>query len=164
MKPLRSILFLIPLVLTACGYTLGEGDSTVLAPQYRTIAISEVHNPTTLSWLEPRLRKLLRDELNNRRTITWVDSRDNADAVISITIKRYNRPTAVTGSDDETLRSSANFNFEASIFSTTDDSLIWNSGTISQSWPFFSGGESEADMEVTLLGIRRLADLMTQNY
>jgi len=164
MKSLRYTIFLLPLLLTACGYSLGEKDTSVLEPRYRTIAISEVTNPTTLSWLEPRIRKLLRDELTNRRTVTWVDNQNDADAVISITIKRYNRPTAVTGSSDETLRSTANFQFEAGIHSTTDDSLIWNSGTIDQSWPFFSGGEHEADMEVTRLGIRRLADLMTQNY
>jgi len=143
---------------------MGEGDTSVLEPQYRTIAISGVTNPTTISWLEPRLRKLLRDELNNRGTITWVDDQSKADATIAITIKRYNRPTAVTGTKEETLRSVAIFTFEADISSTTDDSLIWQSGTISQNWPFFSGDENEADMEVTRLGIRRLADLMTQNY
>lgn len=165
MKPLRYMALLLPLLLAACGgYHFGEADSSVLTPEYRTIAVSGVTNPTTLSWLEPRIRKLLRDELNNRGTITWVDDQSKADAVIEIIVKRYNRPTAVTGSSDETLRSVANFIFEADIRSTTDESLLWQSGTIAQDWPFFSGDETEADLEVTRLGIRRLADRMTQNY
>lgn len=165
MKSIQYIVLMLPLMLAACGgYSFGEANTSVLTPEYRTIAISGVTNPTTLSWLEPRIRKLLRDELNNRGTITWVDNQSKADSVIQITIKRYNRPTAVTGAKEETLRSVANFVFEADIRSTTDDSLLWQSGTISQDWPFFSGDETEADMEVTRLGIRRLADRMTQNY
>lgn len=157
-------LFMLLAVAGCSGYSLGEGNSSVLAPEYRTIAIGEVTNPTTLSWLEPRIRRLLRDELNNRGTITWVNQQSQADAIITIIIKSYNRPTAVEGASDQTLRSDANFQFSARITSAMDDSILWNSGMITESWPFFSGGEEEADMEVTRLGIRRLADRMTQNY
>jgi len=165
MNSLRySTLFLI-LILTGCsGYSFGESGTSVLPPEYRTLAIREITNPTTLSWMEPRIRKLLRDELNNRGTITWIDSQDRADSVISIEIIRYYRPTAVSGGSDETLRSVAIFNFKATIRSTTNDSVLWQSGEISQDWPFFTGDEAEADAEVTRLGIRRLADRMTQNY
>lgn len=165
MKPLRYIALFLPLLLAACsGYSFGEASTSVLPPEYRTIAISEVTNPTTLSWIEPRMRKLLRDELNRRNTITWADEQSKADATIKIDIKKYNRPTAVTGSKDETLRSVASITLEATIRSTTDDSVLWQSGSISQNWPFFTGDESEADAEVTRLAIRRLADRMTQNY
>ncbi len=78
--------------------------------------------------------------------------------------RKFYRPTTVSGEKDQTLQSSANFVFSAEIKSATDGSIIWNSGSISQSWPFFSGQEAEADKEVTLLGIRRLADRMSQNY
>ena len=161
----RYIVLFMLLAMAGCsGYSLGEGNSSVLAPEYRTIAIGEISNPTTLSWLEPRIRRLLRDELNNRGTITWVDQQSQADAVISIAIKSYSRPTAVEGASDQTLRSDAVFRFSARIISTTDDSTLWSSGAMAQTWPFFTGGEEEADMEVTRLGIRRLADRMTQNY
>ncbi|MCJ2165963.1 MULTISPECIES: LPS assembly lipoprotein LptE [unclassified Pseudodesulfovibrio] len=165
MSPLRYFTLFILLMLAGCGgYSFGEGDISVLAPEYRTIAVGKISNPTTLSWLEPRVRKLLRDELNNRGSITWVDTKAGADAVISIDIQRYNRPTAVAGEYDETLRSVAIFQFEATIRSTTDDSVLWRSSLINQDWPFFTGDEEEADMEVTRLGIRRLADQMSQNY
>lgn len=165
MTPLRYTVILLTLALAGCsGYSLGQGDTSVLPPEYQTLAMGEVSNPTTLSWLEPRVRKLLRDELNNRGNVTWVDDHSKADAVISIRIQQYYRPTAVAGASDETLRSVAIFRFDATIRSTTDDSILWESTLISQDWPFFYGGEEEADMEVTRLGIRRLADKMAQNY
>jgi len=165
MRLLRHMILILPLLLAACGgYSFGEGSTSVLPPDYRTLAVSEVTNPTTLSWIEPRVRSLLRDELNNRGTITWSDTKSKADSTIEIIVDQYNRPTAVTGVNDQTLRSVAIFRFHAVIRSTTDDSVLWESGSINQTWPFFSGQEQEADMQVTQLGIRRLADLMTQNY
>jgi len=165
MRLLRLIILILPLLLAACGgYSFGEGDTSVLPPDHRTLAVGEVTNPTTLSWIEPRIRSLLRDELHNRGTITWSDTKAGADAVIDITVEQYNRPTAVTGTNDQTLRSVAIFRFRAVIRSAMDDSVLWESSTISQNWPFFSGDEKNADLEVTRLGIRRLADLMTQNY
>jgi len=165
MTLLRHTAIFLLLALAGCsGYSLGEGNSSVLPPEYRTVAIGEMTNPTTLSWLEPRIRKLLRDELNNRGTITWVNTQSEADAIIAITIRSYSRPTAVEGDSDQTLRSEAEFKFSATITSATNDAVLWDSGLITQSWPFFIGGEEEADREVTRLGIRRLADRMTQNY
>lgn len=163
--PLGWLFLLLSFLLAGCsGYSFGEAGQSVLAPEYRRLAIAGVDNPTTISWLEPRVRKLLRDELTRRGTVTWVDEQKDADATIHIRIITYNRPTAVEGSSDQTLRSNANFVFSATVKSTTDGSVLWNSGEMSQNWPFYQGQETEADKEVTLLGIRRLADKMTQNY
>jgi hypothetical protein len=151
-------------MLTACGYSFGESSHSVIDEQYRLIAIGEVTNPTTLTWLEPRLRKLLKDELTNRGTIRWTDNKQKADAILNFRIIKYYRPSAVEGIGDTTLRSSANFEFEATIRSATDSHVIWQSGSLSQDWPFYSGQEDEADKEVTRVGIRRLADKMSQNY
>lgn len=165
MTPLRYMTIFLLLVLAGCsGYSMGDGGSSVLSEEYRTLTIDEVVNPTTLAWMEPEVRKMLRDELNRRGTITWTDERNKADALISFDIKRYNRPTAVAGQSDETLRSDAVFEFEATIRSSRSDAVLWRSGPMSQSWPFFSGDEALADAEVLRLGIRRLADRMTQNY
>ncbi|QJB55438.1 LPS assembly lipoprotein LptE [Pseudodesulfovibrio sp. zrk46] len=164
MKSLRYIALLLPLLLAACGYGFGEQNHFVLKPEYRKLAIAGVQNPTTLTWLEPRIRKLLKDEFTNRGEVTWTDNRHEADAWISIRIIKYYRPTTVSGSSDETLQSSAIFDFEATVKSATDDSVLWSSGKISQSWPFYSGEEADADAEVTKLGIRRLADKMSQGY
>lgn len=165
MQSLRYILLFLLLALVACsGYSLGEGDTNVLNPEYRTLAIDEVSNPTTLSWMEPRVRKVLRDELHNRRTISWTDEKSRADALITINVLRYNRPTAVAGEDDTTLRSNASFQFEAVIRSATTGAELWRSGLIAQNWPFFTGDGDTADLEVVRLGMRRLADRMTQSY
>lgn len=164
MKSLRYIVLLLPLLLMGCGYSFGEKGQMVLKPEYQILAITGVDNPTTLTWLEPRVRKLLKDELTNRGQITWTDKRHQADAWIHIRIVKYYRPTSVAGASGETLQSTANFVFEATIKSATDDSVLWKSGEISQSWPYYPGEESEADAEVTKLGIHRLADKMSQNY
>ena len=164
MAALRYIALFLLLALAGCGYSFGEEGTSVLAPQFHALAVGEINNPTTLAWLEPRLRKLLRDELHNRGTITWVDDRDQADAIIDIDITRYNRPTAVEDKDERTLLSDAVFRFNATIRSTTDDSVLWRSGQIAESWPFDYGNGEQADMEVTLRGIQRLADRLTQDY
>lgn len=164
MRLLRYTSILLLLALAGCGYSFGEGGSSVLKPQFRTLAVDEVKNPTTLSWLEPRLRKLLRDELHNRGTIIWVDDKDRADALITIDIDRYYRPTAVEDKDERTRLSEAIFRFDAIIRSTVDESELWRSGLIKETWPFDYGKGEEADMEVTRRGIQRLADRMTQDY
>ena len=165
MVPLRSIALFLLLALAGCsGYSFGEGGTSVLAPQYRVLAVDEINNPTTLAWMEPRLRKLLRDELHNRGTITWADEKDKADALITIDIKRYYRPTSVEGVDDKTLVSEAIFQFSATIRSTTDESVLWRSGQISQNWPYDYGNGEQADLEVTRRGIQQLADRLTQDY
>ncbi len=164
MKSLPYIVLLLPLLLLGCGYSFGDKSQSVLQPEYRVLAITGVENPTTLTWLGPRIRALLRDELTNRGTIVWADDHNKADAWIDINIIKYYRPTTVFGVGEKTLQSSAVFEFEAVIRSATDDSVLWSSGRISQNWPFYPGQESFADDEVTKLGIRRLADKMTQNY
>jgi len=159
-----ATLFMLFILAGCAGYSFGPGEASVLPPQYRVLAIDEVVNPTTLPWLEPRLRKLLRDEMNNRGTFAWTDQRDKADAVITIDIERYYRPTAVEDSDERTLLTKAVFRFNATIRSTTDESVLWNSGRITENWPYDYGNGEEADMEVTKRGIQRLADLMTEDY
>jgi outer membrane lipopolysaccharide assembly protein LptE/RlpB len=159
-----TALFPLLVLLTGCGYSFGEGDASVLPPQYRTVAVEEVNNPTTLAWLEPRLRRLLRDELHNRGTLAWADDKAGADALITLDIERYYRPTAVEGADDRTLLSEAIFVFSATIRSATDDSVLWRSGRITENWPYDYGSGQEADKEVTRRGIQILADRMTQDY
>jgi len=156
--------FLLLALLAGCGYSFGESGTSVLQPQYRAVALEEINNPTTLAWLEPRLRKLLRDELHNRGTITWEDDKTKADALVTIDISRYYRPTAVEDADERTLLSEAIFQFEATIRSATDNSVLWRSGQISEDWPYDYGSGQEADMEVTRRGIQILADRMTQDY
>jgi len=172
MKHSPSILRRVPLLgallalllLGGCGYSFGESGQSVLDEHHRTLAIETIDNPTTMSWLEPRLRKLLRDELTRRGTVVWTDRKADADSLLTFVIYRYSRPTSVSGSSDETLQSVASIEFEGVIKSATDGSELWRSGRMNQDWPFFSGQESEADMEVTMLAVRRLADRMAQNY
>ncbi len=164
MKIIRTLcLFLFFIVLAGCGYSFPDGSTSSLPDQYRSLAINKVEHPTLQSWLEPRLRSLLRDELNRRDWVTWT-SKKNARAWINIDVERYYRQAAVTGNSDETLRSEASIKMSATIISPADGHVIWSSGTISESWPYYGGEEEEADMEVTALAIQRLARQLSQNY
>lgn len=163
MKNLRYILLMLPLLLAACGYGFGD-KSSVLEERYHKVAIGRITNPTTLSWIEPRMRALLRDEFTRRGLVSWEDNRKNAEAVMNVTITTFTRPTTVESGTGETLQSSTYIVLHSEIKSTTDGSTLWASGDISQDYPFFSGQEAEADMEVTRLVVRRLADKMSQNY
>ncbi|WP_243544156.1 LPS assembly lipoprotein LptE [Pseudodesulfovibrio tunisiensis] len=165
MYALRPLILLFPLLLAACGgYSFGGGDYSVLPEEYRKMAIAEVSNPTMYSWMEPRLRSLFRDELTRRDLVTWVDDRARADALMTINVIRFYRPDEVTGAEDETLRSSANIEMQVVIRSARDGSVLWNSGNVAQSWPFFEGEQDQADQTVTELAVRKIADRMSQNY
>lgn len=157
------LLLLALLFLFGCGYGFPTGEHASLPEQYRSLAISEVEHPTTFPWMEARLRSLLRDELNRRNWVTWED-KNKAKAWIKMHVEKYSRKAAVTGTDDETLRSSASITLRAVIVSRGTGQVLWNSGTVSTDWPFYTGEEEEADEEVTRRAIEILADRLSQNY
>lgn len=153
---------LLLLSLGGCGYGYSRGQS-VLPEDKRKLAIVEIINPAPLSWLEPRLRSLIRDEVTRRGIATWA-APDKADALMTIDIERYYRRSSVTGQDEETLLSTATISFEATIRSAVDRSVIWRSGKITRKWQFQPAHGEDADMEVTKLAVRRLADLMSNRF
>ena len=46
----------------------------------------------------------------------------------------------------------------------SDGAILWDSGEQSQGESFFPGDSEGADLRVTDMAVRRMADLMTQNY
>ncbi len=161
---------LLALVLGGCGYRFtgqapadGEDPSSRLAPEYRQMALVRVENPTTEAWLEPRLRSLLRDEFNRRRLVTWTD-KSKATSLLTITIKKYTRSTAVSGEADQSVKLSAGIVVVFRVTRATDGSVIWDSGEITQDESYYPGDADGADQRVTDLLMRRMADLMTENY
>ncbi len=157
------------LSLGGCGYKFtgqsisDEESVSVLAPQYRDLAIARIENPTVEPWLEPRLRSLLRDELTRRRLANWVD-RSKATALITVYVKQYTRSTALAGQQDQSLKLSTGMTFSVRIRRAGDNLVLWDSGEQSQNESYYPGDADGADMRVTDLAIRRLADLMTQGY
>jgi hypothetical protein len=156
--------------LAGCGYTFtgqaptgGGQTASRLEPGLRKMILVRVDNPTTESWLEPRLRSLIRDEFNRRRLVTWTD-RAGATSQLTVIIKKYTRETAVSGQWDQSEKLSTGLTLVLRVTRASDGAQIWDSGEQSWSESFYPGDSEGADMRITDLAVRRLADLMTQNY
>jgi hypothetical protein len=165
-----ALMLFLAAALSGCGYTFTgqapEGRSEVVSrldPSLRKMVLVRVENPTIESWLEPRLRSLLRDEFNRRRLVTWTD-RAQATSQLTVIIKKYTRETSVAGQQDQSLKLSAGMTIVLRVTRASDGAQIWDSGEQTQSESFYPGDSEGADQRITDLAVRRLADLMTQNY
>jgi outer membrane lipopolysaccharide assembly protein LptE/RlpB len=161
---------LAALALCGCGYHFtgtapadGSEQASRLAPELRQMTLVRVDNPTTEAWIEPRLRSLIRDEFNRRRLVTWTD-KTKATSLLTITIKKFTRSTALAGQSDQSVKLSTGITVVFKVTRATDGSTIWNSGEQTQTESYYPGDAEGADMRVTDLLVRRMADLMTENY
>jgi hypothetical protein len=161
---LCAALWMIPLLLSACGYGFGPQRADFVLPEdRRALFIIEVDNPTTESWLEPTLRADLRDELTRRGHISWTD-RNRATALVRVTIESYSRPRALTGKEETTVYRNASIKVNMRIVDPVDNTAIWSSGSVQAQYPFLQGDEREADETVVKLAVRQLADRMNESY
>ncbi|MDD4951634.1 MAG: LPS assembly lipoprotein LptE [Desulfovibrionaceae bacterium] len=151
------------LLCLSCGYHLAGEGPLVLDKEHRELFIAEVANPTTETWLGPRLRSLLRDELTRRGQIRWVD-RGRASALVKLEVTKFSRGSAVYGVEEQTLRYEVELRFRARIVSAVDNTLLWDSGEITQTEPYFGNEQTAADNTVTEQAVRRLAERMSENY
>ena len=165
-----ALLAALALVLCGCGYTftgMGSPDSedaaSRLAPDMRQMVLVRVDNPTTEAWIEPRLRSLIRDEFNRRRLVTWTE-KAKATSQLTIIIKRYTRGTAIAGQKDQSVKLNAGITVTFRVTRASDGVVIWDSGEQSQSESFYPGDADGADQRLTDMLVRRMADLMTENY
>ncbi|MDO9632754.1 MAG: LPS assembly lipoprotein LptE [Humidesulfovibrio sp.] len=160
------------LSLGGCGYTF-TGQGTLMGPDpdavsrldpaFRHMAIARVENPSIEPWIEPRLRSLIRDEFTRRRFVTWVD-KDKATSLLTVTIKKFMRSTVVAGQQDQSVKLSTGLTMIFRVQRAGDGAVLWDSGEQSQTESFFPGDSDGADLRVTDLAVRRMADLMTENY
>jgi len=165
-----ALLTALALALCGCGYTftgMGAPDSedaaSRLAPDMRQMALVRVDNPTTEAWIEPRLRSLIRDEFNRRRLVTWTE-KAKATSLLTIVIKKYTRGTYIAGQRDQSVKLSAGITVIFRVTRASDGVVIWDSGEQNQSESFYPGDADGADQRLTDLLVRRMADLMTENY
>lgn len=162
-------LLLALLSMAGCGYKFtgssisDEESVNVLPPQYRDLAIQRVENPTVEPWLEPRLRSLIRDEFTRRRLANWVE-RSKAAAYVTVQIKQYTRSTALAGQQDQSVKLSAGIVWSVRVRRAGDNLVLWDSGEMTQNESFYPGDADGADMRLTDLAVRRVADLMTEGY
>lgn len=166
-----AVLFVLVLpLLGGCGYHFAgqaQADGTEAAsrlePEFRKMNLVRVDNPTTESWIEPRMRSLIRDEFNRRRLVDWTE-RSKATSLLTVTVKRFVRSTAIAGQEDQSVKLSTSITVIFRVTRATDGRVLWESGDQSQTESYYSGDADGADMRVTDLIVRRLTDLMTENY
>jgi len=165
-----GVLMAMALLLCGCGYTFtgtgasdGTDQASRLAPELRLMTLVRVDNPTTEAWIEPRLRSLIRDEFNRRRLVTWTD-KAKATSLLTITIKKFTRSTALAGQADQSIKLNTGITVVFNITRAADGSVIWNSGEQTQTESYYPGDAEGADMRLTDMLVRRMADLLTENY
>lgn len=160
---------LLALALGGCGYSFAGSaapnspQASRLAPEFRKMFLARVENPSTETWLEARLRSLIRDEFSRRRMVEWTD-RSQATSLLTVSVKRYTRQTAVAGSSDQSVKLSAGIILSAKVTRAADGVVLWQSEELNQGESFYPGDSDGADMRLTDLAIRRLADFMSENY
>jgi hypothetical protein len=157
------------MALSGCGYSFTgqaadqEGVVSRLAPELRKMALVRVENPTIEAWLEPRLRSLIRDEFTRRRLVTWTD-KAKATALLTVIIKKFARQTALAGQQEQSVKLSTTLTLIYRLQNAATGAVIWDSGEQEQTESYYPGDAAGADQRVTDLAVRRMADLMTQNY
>lgn len=164
------LLAALAVALCGCGYRFtGTGTeeemdaSSRLAPEFRMMHLVRVDNPTTEAWIEARLRSLVRDEFNRRRLVTWTD-KAHATSLLTIVIKQYTRSTAISGQQDQSVKLSCGLVMTFRVTRASDGFVLYDSGEQTQTESYYPGYQDDADQRVTDLAVRRMADLMTENY
>ena len=77
----------IGLFVSGCGYSF-QGSSTILPASVRTVFVDQVKNNSTDARLGVLVTEALRDRFDRGGVITLADSVENADAVLTVAIKR----------------------------------------------------------------------------
>ncbi len=74
-------------LVTGCGYSF-QGSTTILPSSVRKVFVAQVKNNSTDARLAVLVTEALRDRFDRGGVITLVDSIDDADAVLTASIKR----------------------------------------------------------------------------
>lgn len=168
MHPALRILAALSLAFLVCscaGYRMASDREAPLnlPEKYRDLFIRNVENPTMTPGLEDSLRTALRDELTRRARVLWVP-RERASAYVDMTIHRYTSQTSLTGTEDETIKSSASIDVSLVIVRRSDGSQLWRADHVGHSESFTGDDQAEAQKHVLNLAVRKIVDRLSQDY
>jgi len=165
-----ALLAAMALCLLGCGYSFTGATASEsvdpasrLAPELRKMTLVRVDNPSTEAWLEARLRSLIRDEFNRRRLVTWTE-KAKATSLLTVVIKKFSRETSIYGVQNQSLKLKTTIILSFRVTRASDGAVIWDSGEQTQVESFYPGDSDLADSRVTDLAVRRMANLLTENY
>ncbi len=154
----------LAVLLAACAGYGPQGRTALTLPEgRRDLYIVEVENPSLRPDLSAQLRALLRDELSKRGQVRWTD-REHATAVIHLTVHDFKSSSALTGSHDETLKSTATISLEARMERRPEGGDLWRSGRVSVSRSYTGNDRADAEAEVLDRAVQQLVDQLGQAY
>lgn len=124
---LVTVVFPALIGLTACGvYTFNPGGKSDI----KTIAVERFENQTAEYGIEDQMTDQVIDALIADGTLKVV-TRENADALISGVLTRYERKPHQFDENDQVQSYAVNMQFDITLTKPSDDSEIWKE-TISQ--------------------------------
>lgn len=156
-----SLIFII--LISGCGYSLTGKQASILGDGTKTIKFKGVDNPTLHLWLPSDIRDLTRDEIGSRCMARWIDEGE-ADWEIKIIISRFELSGHGYARSGASLLYSANMIMAAEIYSGKNNSVVWNSGSISKSQIYEVADEQTAVRELSKDLVQQLADRMRISF
>ena len=164
---LLSVLVVVLLCLSGCGYTMGTDSPSVLAPEEKgvvpTLKIRGIDNPTMFAWLPHILRTQLRDEIAARGLARWVDS-GPADYEISVRVDKLTFRSWMSQTEYVTLLYSPSMTMSLTIYKGNTADVVWRSKNESYSQTYESINEQTAATVLARELIRRLTTGMRQAF
>lgn len=140
------------------GYRFAADEPLVLPEGSRLLAMEEIDNPTMETWLSPQLRSLIRDEVASRGDVTWTSKAD-ADSLLTVRVLRYTESARIKDDLERTLKKMVEIRIEATLTSTADETVLWDSGPVIAHETFLADGElSAARSRAVQMAVRELVD------
>ncbi len=158
-----SLVCLLALFTTACGYHLGADSPSIFGTGEKTIKVKGVDYPTLQAWLPYALRSSLRDELAARHLAVWVDD-GPADFEIQIKVLSYTTREWMRSAGDRTLLYDSTLTVEAIVYEGSSNKEVWRSGPVRYTERLEEYNDPQASGELITQVMRQLTDKMRNAF
>jgi outer membrane lipopolysaccharide assembly protein LptE/RlpB len=112
------------LAVSGCGYRL-LGDSDFLPKDVRTIYVEPFINRSRDIGIEKELTSALRSEFYRRGPLRLVDQPDQADAILTGVVRRFDSQVASVNRKDEVLQYEASLTLDATLRRREPSEILW---------------------------------------
>jgi hypothetical protein len=177
-----AALFVLPGLLSGCGYGFTGGQATVLdsksraqqayfdgsgqaAPllqQIHTLSIKSIDHHTLYPWLGQIIRSNLRDEISARKIAVWADS-GVADYSLQVVVQAFTLRTSLSTAGDVSLLYDGNIRLTAIIYDSAGVE-VWRSGAISYSDTYDAYDERDVAEQLSAQAVKLLVSEMRNTF
>lgn len=152
MKKLLSIALFVIIIFSSCWYYSFTDESVYSNIEY--VYIESFNNKTEEYDLETDLREQVINELVGRHLFKIVSEKDEADAVVKATVKRFNRKAQVYNEQEEVQEYMIEVFSKVDFYNTEKAENIWS--TTFRGWGSYLPQES--DDQATEKALNMLTD------